>query len=163
MNSFSAVFNGRFSSSKQKAATRQLGPWFSGAEVKDLPIPKSCNNKKRMNEKNVFQLNWFWMRCCLPPVCCHIEKCVRAFRRGGIAHGSIKFQSATLYAPGLPHLALIDFCVDICARLSRALRPSLAFGGVWHCFSRRLTGRTSATVCCCCCARDSTINALCCH
>lgn len=111
---FSAVFKWVFflfvisRNSKQKAAMSLYEGSF-----------RSFRSQK---EKKRFQLNWFWKRRCLLPVYCPIEKCVRVCC-GGVPGqaGWLQFYEASVW----PRLALIDFCVDICALGYRHSRRSL--------------------------------------
>lgn len=72
------------------------------------------------NKKKWIQLNWFWMRHCLPPVYCPIEKCVgmgKGKRGGGGAkqgdYNSIKLPSG----PALHWLTFaLTFALSVIAR-----------------------------------------------
>lgn len=120
-------------------------------------------------KKNEF--NWIDFECgtvCRLSTAPLKSACVWGRRKGGRCQaGWLQFYKASVW----PRLALIDFCVDICALGYRARAAALCLFGDLCCPARGLpppiTHSTEdwglRTVCCRCCVCDATINALCCH
>lgn len=84
------------------------------------------------SQKKRFQLNWFWMRRCLLPVYCPIEKCVRVRRGEGKGTGQAKqgdYNSIKLPSGPASHWLTfaLTFALLVIARAARC-RPLPVWG-----------------------------------
>lgn len=169
---FSAVFEWVFflgicRNSKQK----QQCHWWPERDGERVLLrgefTKFSESKKKISIELI--LNAALSAACLLP---HwkVRACSPGGREGDGAGqaGWLQFYKASVW----PRLALIDFCVDICALGYRSRRSLPPFACLGTCLARQegcpapfqslplLPPTRLRTVCCVC---DATINALCCH